>query len=367
MTVDFLFEYTGRYTDPATNLQWNNGRWYDPALQRWLSADPIDADQEPFRYASNDPVNLVDPSGLEGLAPSSDLPYTTFGGRQTPPPSPPRDEGPSISAFPGTHEDMQNNIDATEYNDLQDKSLTHFLSYEEDQRLNELGRKLRIAPNFDFNHAMMMIGTVAGEAVPAETSDYGPIPIEPFEPFEPRWTEFAYPGFTDGTVPAGEGGPPGIAPTREPAQNTTEESGFRNVSGEHGIDLETYVPVATGRAFSNHALERMAERGVTQDSVLEAISKGRTVPGNTPGTTVYQLPAAQSTAGRDVIAVVDDATGKVITVIDRGIEVQVTGNHNDARSICVRDPRYPRCLHYGRYQRANAGATHRHDDGRRTP
>ena len=62
----------------------------------------------------------------------------------------------------------------------------------------------------------------------------------------------------------------------------------------------------------------MGVRGVTQDSVLEAISNGRTVVGNTPGTTVYQLPAAQSATGRGVVAVVDNATGNVITVIDKG-------------------------------------------------
>ncbi len=73
-----------------------------------------------------------------------------------------------------------------------------------------------------------------------------------------------------------------------------------------------------GSSFSGHAIERMAERGVTREAVLEAISKGRTVAGNTPCTTVYQLPAAASSTGRGVIAVVDDATGKVITVIDKG-------------------------------------------------
>src|SRR5262245_44812866 len=35
------FSWTGRWRDPLTGLQWNRARWYNPAIQRWMSEDPI--------------------------------------------------------------------------------------------------------------------------------------------------------------------------------------------------------------------------------------------------------------------------------------------------------------------------------------
>ena len=78
-TEDFLFGYTGVYTDPATGLQYHNdpstgipGRWYNPALQRWISADPTDlaAGPNPLEYANNSPTNGIDRSGLHVAASS---------------------------------------------------------------------------------------------------------------------------------------------------------------------------------------------------------------------------------------------------------------------------------------------------------
>lgn len=58
--------YTGKFFDAATGLQYNNARWYDPAIGRFLNEDPIGfADgSNPYRYAGNDPVNFTDPTGL---------------------------------------------------------------------------------------------------------------------------------------------------------------------------------------------------------------------------------------------------------------------------------------------------------------
>jgi uncharacterized protein RhaS with RHS repeats len=42
-------------------------RAYDPCTARWLQRDPIDAasgDPNLYRYAGNDPVNMVDPNGF---------------------------------------------------------------------------------------------------------------------------------------------------------------------------------------------------------------------------------------------------------------------------------------------------------------
>jgi RHS repeat-associated protein len=38
---DFDIGFTGKWLDRATGLQWNVNRWYSPAIQRWMSEDPI--------------------------------------------------------------------------------------------------------------------------------------------------------------------------------------------------------------------------------------------------------------------------------------------------------------------------------------
>ena len=80
--VDCLFAFTGRMFDDDTGLQNNLNRWYDAAVGRWLSEDPIgywgprhraDSDSGTlddlneanlFRYVRNQPAVASDPSGL---------------------------------------------------------------------------------------------------------------------------------------------------------------------------------------------------------------------------------------------------------------------------------------------------------------
>ena len=66
--VDHLFGYTGRAFDETTGLQNNLHRWYDAAVGRWLSEDPIGFeanDANLYRYVGNSSVNAADPSGLK--------------------------------------------------------------------------------------------------------------------------------------------------------------------------------------------------------------------------------------------------------------------------------------------------------------
>ncbi len=64
--VDCIFGFTGRPFDPATGLQNNLNRWYDPATGNWLSQDPTGfsaGDTNLYRYCGNSPANARDPSG----------------------------------------------------------------------------------------------------------------------------------------------------------------------------------------------------------------------------------------------------------------------------------------------------------------
>ncbi len=65
---DTLFAFTGRPLDQATGLQNNLHRWYDAAVGRWMSEDPIGfegKDGNLNAYVGNGPVNAVDPTGLQ--------------------------------------------------------------------------------------------------------------------------------------------------------------------------------------------------------------------------------------------------------------------------------------------------------------
>lgn len=67
--VDFLFGFTGRERDAESDLQFNRARYYDAAIGRWISEDPIGfeaGDENLVRYVGNGVVNATDPSGLDG-------------------------------------------------------------------------------------------------------------------------------------------------------------------------------------------------------------------------------------------------------------------------------------------------------------
>ncbi|MEO1407233.1 MAG: RHS repeat-associated core domain-containing protein, partial [Pseudomonadota bacterium] len=69
-SIDFddpSVRYPGQWAEGETQLFQNWHRDYDPSLGRYIEADPLGlaAGQSLYGYVSNDPVNYVDPQGLE--------------------------------------------------------------------------------------------------------------------------------------------------------------------------------------------------------------------------------------------------------------------------------------------------------------
>lgn len=65
-TVTNNFRFAGQYYDQETGLHYNYHRYYDPAIGRYLTPDPIGlaGGVNLYSYVQNDPVNLTDPRGL---------------------------------------------------------------------------------------------------------------------------------------------------------------------------------------------------------------------------------------------------------------------------------------------------------------
>ena len=59
------FQYTGRELDPEIGLYYYRARYYDPAIGRFISEDPIEFSGgiNFFRYVDNRPLQLIDPQG----------------------------------------------------------------------------------------------------------------------------------------------------------------------------------------------------------------------------------------------------------------------------------------------------------------
>jgi RHS repeat-associated protein len=63
------FRYTGRRFDSETGLYYYRARYYSPKLGRFLQTEPTggDGDLNLYRYANNNPLTVVDPSGLSDI------------------------------------------------------------------------------------------------------------------------------------------------------------------------------------------------------------------------------------------------------------------------------------------------------------
>lgn len=64
------YGYTGQAWLPSVTLWYYKARAYEPQLGRFLQPDPADYSQSPnlYAYVLNDPINLVDPFGLQACS-----------------------------------------------------------------------------------------------------------------------------------------------------------------------------------------------------------------------------------------------------------------------------------------------------------
>ena len=67
--VKFDLLYRGQVWDDETQLAYNLNRYYDQASGRYIQADPIglDGGWNRFGYVGGDPLNAVDPQGLNAV------------------------------------------------------------------------------------------------------------------------------------------------------------------------------------------------------------------------------------------------------------------------------------------------------------
>jgi RHS repeat-associated protein len=67
-TTPNVYRYQGEALDSETGLYYLRARYYDPAVGRFLSVDPLtDQGERPYAYAGADPVNGHDPTGQQDM------------------------------------------------------------------------------------------------------------------------------------------------------------------------------------------------------------------------------------------------------------------------------------------------------------
>jgi RHS repeat-associated protein len=68
------FGYDGQFADSESGLIYLRARYYDPGTAQFLGTDPARADTNLYAYVHENPLNLVDPQGLEGSYYDQELP-----------------------------------------------------------------------------------------------------------------------------------------------------------------------------------------------------------------------------------------------------------------------------------------------------
>ncbi len=62
--IDAKYTYGGKELDSNTNFYYFNARYYDATIGRFINVDPIQDGSNWYVYCSNNPMSMVDPTGL---------------------------------------------------------------------------------------------------------------------------------------------------------------------------------------------------------------------------------------------------------------------------------------------------------------
>ena len=69
--------FNGKELDSETGLYYYGARYYDPRVSLWLNVDPLaEKTMTPYAYTNNNPINLIDPTGMESEDPIGPGYYT---------------------------------------------------------------------------------------------------------------------------------------------------------------------------------------------------------------------------------------------------------------------------------------------------
>ncbi|MPT35023.1 MAG: RHS repeat-associated core domain-containing protein, partial [Flavobacterium sp.] len=69
-SISSPFKFNGKEKDEETGNYYYGARYYDPKLSMFISVDPLaEKTGDAYGYCDNNPINLIDPDGMEGIDP----------------------------------------------------------------------------------------------------------------------------------------------------------------------------------------------------------------------------------------------------------------------------------------------------------
>ncbi|MBL7960933.1 RHS repeat-associated core domain-containing protein [bacterium] len=65
-------QFTGKERDAESGLDYFGARYYNAEIGRWMSVDPLNQYASGYVYVGNNPIRMIDPTGMEGESTGDD-------------------------------------------------------------------------------------------------------------------------------------------------------------------------------------------------------------------------------------------------------------------------------------------------------